>query len=257
MTVLGKTHSLPPGDQRAPAIDAPAARTPAAPISIVLIEENGLFGEGLQTLLALEPDLRILADGREVSEAEEIVRTNRPHIVLLGFDLDPSNGPAVTAAILAASPTSRVVLLHLRAGQLDLAAHVSAGASGLVLRDATMEELRSTIRTVASGVDVLPAALLTTLFAQMSHEKDRLSPASTSGRPPLTPREREVMDQILEGRSNKDIAKRLGIAVDTVKSHVHRLLQKLAVHSRVELVASARLTESASRHYAPGLASRH
>jgi len=237
-------------------IDAPTAAAPRSPISIVIIEESGLLREGLTTLVALQPDLRILAASGDIDGGKDTVRRYCPQVVLLGFDMGRADGPGTTTAILAASPASRLVLMGLRPGQADLAAHVRAGATGLVLRDATVEDLYSTIRTVALGIDVLPAALLTTLFAQMSHERDDRSPEAAKGYTRLTPRENEVMSEILEGRSNKEIAIRLHIAVDTVKSHVHRLLQKLSLRSRVEIIAQARFSETRSRHPALDLASK-
>jgi DNA-binding NarL/FixJ family response regulator len=119
----------------------------------------------------------------------------------------------------------------------DVADYVRAGASGFVMKDATFEEFFSTIRTVACGVQVLPQELTNSLFGQIVRnakggDRKRLIEAVR-----LTARERQVVDLLGDGLSNKEIASRLHIAVHTVKSHVHNVLEKLSLRSRLEVAA--------------------
>jgi DNA-binding NarL/FixJ family response regulator len=117
--------------------------------------------------------------------------------------------------------------------------YVRAGASGFIMKDASFEEFFATIRAVADGAEVLPLALTTSLFSQIVRN---VPPASRQDSPVLnavrlTARERQVVALLSEGLSNKEIAVWLGVAVHTVKSHVHNVLEKLALRSRLEVVA--------------------
>ena len=121
--------------------------------------------------------------------------------------------------------------------QGDVADYVRAGAYGFVMKDASFEEFFTTIRAVAAGVQVLPSGLTNSLFTQivLNVATEKKPKVLESVR--LTHRERQVIDLLGEGLSNKEIATRMGIAVHTVKSHVHNVLEKLALHSRLEVAA--------------------
>src|SRR6185436_14496397 len=123
--------------------------------------------------------------------------------------------------------------------QSDIIGLVRLGVSGFVLKDASIGELVSAIRSVAAGEKVLPTVLIASLFGQIvddTHRKCATSLADVK----MTNREREIVDLIAAGLSNKEIAKRLCIATDTVKSHVHNILEKLSLRSRVEIAVRAR-----------------
>jgi DNA-binding NarL/FixJ family response regulator len=118
-----------------------------------------------------------------------------------------------------------------------VANYVRAGASGFIMKDASFDEFVETIRAVAAGAEVLPQALTNTLFSQIARNAVVGSNARVLEAVRLTTREREVIDLLGEGLSNKEIATRLHIAVHTVKSHVHNILEKLALRSRLEVAA--------------------
>src|SRR5690348_3282126 len=129
--------------------------------------------------------------------------------------------------------------MDLLPAQEDVIAFIKAGANGFIVKDATIDDFVKTIRTVAEGSDVVPAALTGTL---LSHIVDQAVTRSTSAvleAVQMTKREREIMSLIAEGLSNKEIAQRLNIATYTVKSHVHNILEKLALHSRLQIAAHA------------------
>jgi len=121
----------------------------------------------------------------------------------------------------------------------DVVEFVNAGVSGFIMKDASLDDLASAIRSVARGADVLPPQMTRTLFSQIARD------AVVRGRPDtldavrMTPREREVIDLIAEGLSNKEIATRLEIATDTVKSHVRNVMEKLMLHTRLQIAAYA------------------
>jgi DNA-binding NarL/FixJ family response regulator len=127
--------------------------------------------------------------------------------------------------------------MGLLPAQEDVANYVRAGASGFIMKDASFDEFVETIRAVAAGAEVLPQALTNTLFSQIARNAVGGRNARVLEAVRLTSRERQVIDLLGEGLSNKEIATRLHIAVHTVKSHVHNILEKLALRSRLEVAA--------------------
>lgn len=219
---------------------APGAATPAgvpAPISLVLIDDNRLLREGLATMIHTQPGFRVLAASADVDEALQRVREFKPDIVLLDFGLEDHDSLSLTAMVHDEVPTARVIVMGLVAVQEDIANYVRAGASGFIMKDASFEEFFTTIRAVAGGEEILPPALTNTLFSQIVRNVSARSQAQALEAVRLTNREHQVIGLLGEGLSNKEIATRLHIAVHTVKSHVHNVLEKLALRSRLEVVA--------------------
>jgi DNA-binding NarL/FixJ family response regulator len=207
------------------------------PISLVLIDDNRLLREGIAAMIHAQPGFRVLAASADVDEALQKVRDAKPDVVLLDFGLEDHDSLSLTATVHAEVPEARVIVMGLLAVQDDVADYVKAGASGFVMKDASFEDFFATIRAVAAGAEVLPPALTNSLFAQIARNADRVPPAQVLETVRLTTREREVVGLLAEGLSNKEIAKRLGIAIHTVKSHVHNVLEKLALRSRLEVAA--------------------
>lgn len=235
-TLSGSTSSLSP--HAAPARE-PAARQVGAPLSVVLVDDNRMLREGLAAMILARRGFALLGAAGDGEAALEQVRASRPDVVLLDSGLAEHDILGLTATICAESPESQVVIMGLLLSQDDVTDLVRAGASGFVMKDASLEDLFQAIRTVAAGGKVLPAGLTTSLFTRLVTNV----PLTTRDRAPeelhLTRRERQVVDLLGAGLCNKEIATRLEIAVHTVKSHVHNVLEKLALHSRLELAASA------------------
>ncbi len=205
-------------------------------IALVLIDDNRLMREGLASMIKRQPGFKILAASADVEEALDKVRVAKPDIVLVDFGLENHDSLSLTATVHSEVPAARVIVMGLLPAQDDVADFVRAGASGFVMKDASFEEFIRTIREVAGGAEVLPAELTNSLFSQIvQNVKGSRARVMESVR--LTSRERQVVDLLGEGLSNKDIATRLHIAVHTVKSHVHNVLEKLALHSRLEVAA--------------------
>jgi DNA-binding NarL/FixJ family response regulator len=210
-------------------------------ISLVLIDDNRLLREGLAGLIREQPDFRILAASADIEEALRKAREAKPQVVLLDFGLETHDSLRLTATVRQEVPEARVIIMGLLPLQEDVAAFVRAGASGFIMKDASFKDFLRTIRAVAAGVDVLPAQLTGSLFSQITRQAVRSrGTASVLAGVRLTERERQVIDLIGEGLSNKEIATRLQIAVHTVKSHVHNILEKLALRTRLEVAAFTR-----------------
>ena len=206
-------------------------------ISLVLIDDNRLLREGLAGLIRKQPDFRILAASGDIEGALRKVREAKPRVVLLDFSLESHDSLRVTTTVRQEVPEARVIVMGLLPIQEDVAAFVRAGASGFIMKDASFDDFLRTIRAVADGADVLPPELTGSLFGQIARQ------VMSRGRTPvlegvrLTERERQVIDLLGEGLSNKEIAARLHVAIHTVKSHVHNVLEKLALHTRLEVAA--------------------
>ena len=155
----------------------------------------------------------------------------------LDFGLEDHDSLSLTMTVRAEVPSARVIVMGLLPLQEDVADYVRAGASGFVMKDASFADFFATIRAVAAGAEVLPQALTNSLFSQIARNVSANGKAKVREAVRLTKREREVIDLLGEGCSNKEIATRLSIAVHTVKSHVHNVLEKLALHSRLEVAA--------------------
>ena len=211
--------------------------TRVKPISVVLIDDNRLLREGITALIHKQPGFTVLVASADVDEALAKAREAKPEVVLLDFGLADHDSLSLTATVHSEVPGARIIVMGLMPVQEDVAHYVRAGASGFIMKDASFEDFFGTIRAVADGAEVLPQALTNSLFAQIARNAVGGSRARVLESVSLTNRERQVIDLLGEGLSNKEIATRLRIAVHTVKSHVHNVLEKLALRSRLEVAA--------------------
>ena len=184
-----------------------------------------------------QPGFKVLAASADAAEALQKVREAKPDIVLIDFGLEDHDSLSLTATVHVEVPEAKVIVMGLQPLQEDIANYVRAGASGFIMKDASFEELFTTIRAVADGAHVLPTQLTNSLFSQIVRNAGAKNKARVVEAVRLTSRERQVIDLLGEGLSNKEISGRLHIAVHTVKSHVHNVLEKLALHSRLEVAA--------------------
>lgn len=212
-------------------------------ISLVLIDDNRLLREGLASLIREQPGFLILAASADIDEALQTVREAKPTVVLLDFSLENQDSLRVTGTVHLEVPEAKVIVMGLLPAQQDIADFVTAGASGFIMKDASLEQFLDTIRAVAVGAQVLPPELTSSLFTQIAEIAVRKGKPRLMEEVGLTERERQVIDLLGEGLSNKEIAARLHIAVHTVKSHVHNVLEKLALRTRLEVAAFTRGVE--------------
>ncbi len=215
-------------------------------IRVLLIEDNRLLREGITAMLNDQPDIKATsATGN--GDAIEKAKKYNPQVVLLDLGLRSQNSLRIAEKIKKLIPKCEIVVMDLIPVQAEIVEFVKAGVSGFILKDATIDDFLHTIRSVADGKKVLPPPLTGSLFSQIveyavhSGKADRLMKAVK-----LTKRELDVVNLISRGMSNKEIATELNIAIHTVKSHVHNILEKLALRSRLEL-ASFALTEGMAR----------
>ncbi|MBB4634728.1 LuxR C-terminal-related transcriptional regulator [Longimicrobium terrae] len=206
-------------------------------ISVALIEDNRLVREGLTAMLDRTADFTVVASASSGEPAR--LRDAKPEVILLDVGLWDDDSLRVAETLKQEYPDSRVIIMDLLPVHEDIIEFVNAGVSGFILKDATFEDLVSTIRSVAEGAHVLPPQMTSSLFSQIAREAVERGRAVAMEAVKMTPREREVIGLIAEGLSNKEIAARLQIATYTVKSHVRNVMEKLALHTRLQIAAFA------------------
>jgi len=211
-------------------------------ILVLLIEDNRLVRDGLAALLDSQPDFKVVAAAEGANAGLLQVRETRPHVVLVDAGLGNQDSRRLVESLKKEAPESRVIVMDLLPAQEDVIAFIQAGASGFLVKDATTDDFVRTIRSVAQGADVVPPALHGTLLSHIVDQAVRRSTAAVLESVQMTKREREITSLIADGLSNKEIATRLHIATYTVKSHVHNILEKLALHSRLQIAAHAHKT---------------
>ncbi|WP_139417272.1 response regulator [Agromyces laixinhei] len=211
-------------------------------IRVALVDDQALFRAGVRMLIESQPDLEVIGEASDGGAAVELVRRERPDVVLMDVRMPVQDGIAATEQILAAADRDgvappRIVVLTTFDLDENAARAIRAGASGFVLKDADPEFLLAAVRTVHQGNQVIAAAATRALFAHVGRGSGRrATPAAWSE---LTPREREIFGLAARGLSNGEIAASEFLSEATVKTHVSRILAKLGLRDRVQLVVFA------------------
>lgn len=206
-------------------------------ITIAIIEDNRLVREGLTDLLNEEPDVQVVLAGTSFETAK--LKQANPRVILLDIGLQDTNCLDVAALVRREMPDSQVIVMDLLPAHEEISEFVNAGVAGFILKDATFEDFVGTIRSVAEGERVLPPRMTGALFSQIARVAVERGREAALEAVHMTPRERAVIALISEGMSNKEIAKRLDVATHTVKSHVRNVMEKLALHTRLQIAAYA------------------
>ncbi len=208
-------------------------------ILVLVIEDNRLVRDGLAALLDAQPDFKVVAAAEGANAGLLQVRETKPHVVLVDATLGNHDSHRLVESVRKEAPESKVIVMDLLPAQEDVIGFIKAGANGFLVKDATIDDFVRTIRSVAEGADVVPPALTRTLLSHIADQAVTRSTTAVLQAVQMTKREQEITSQIAEGLSNKEIAQRLNIATYTVKSHVHNILEKLALHSRLQIAAHA------------------
>ncbi len=204
-------------------------------IRVVLVDDQALFRAGVRMLLASQPDLDVVGEAGDGREAVSLVQRTRPDVVLMDIRMPVMDGLAATAEILAQPDPPRIVMLTTFDLDEAAARAIRQGASGFLLKDADPEFLLAAIRTVHAGSSVIAASATRELFEHFA-EDPKPVPVQFSA---LTEREREIFALAARGLSNSEIAAREYLSEATVKTHISRILTKLTLRDRVQLVVFA------------------
>ncbi|NLG23453.1 MAG: response regulator transcription factor [Actinomycetales bacterium] len=205
-------------------------------ISVLLADDQELVRAGLRMIVDAEPDLTVVGEAADGAEAVAQARAYRPDLILMDIQMPHVDGIAATRTVLRDNPSTKVLMLTtFDRSQLVYDALV-AGASGFLLKDAPRDQLTGGIRAVHRGEELLAPSITRRLIEEFTRA-DRLPQHPGVGA--LTEREREVLLLVARGRSNAEIAQDLFVSLQTVKTHVARLLTKLGVRDRVQAVVVA------------------
>ncbi len=200
--------------------DAPAK------IRVILADDHPVVRDGLATIVNQQTDMAVVAEAADGEEAVRLYAEHRPDVMVLDLRMPRQDGAAVVEQVLERDPKARLLIMTTYDGDEDIFRSLSRGAKGYLLKDAPRQEILLAIRAVSEGRPYTSSAVAAKALRRLS-------------KPTLTPRELDVLQQLAEGRSNKDIARRLSISEGTAKAHVKSILTKLDAMSRTEAVAVA------------------
>jgi DNA-binding NarL/FixJ family response regulator len=204
-------------------------------IRVVLVDDQALFRAGIRMLVASQPDLDVVGEAGDGQEALAVIAQSKPDVVLMDIRMPVMDGLTATAEVLKRPDPPRVVMLTTFDLDEAAARAIRQGASGFLLKDAEPEFLLAAIRTVHAGSSVIAASATRELFAHFAPETKPVPPQYAD----LTDREREIFALAARGLSNGEIAAREYLSEATVKTHISRILTKLALRDRVQLVVFA------------------
>lgn len=206
-------------------------------ITVAIIEDNRLVREGMAQMLNDLPDVEVVLAATSLET--EALKDANPRVILLDVGLQDKSSLRLAESVRQEMANTRVIVMDLLPVHEEIAQFVNAGVAGFILKDATFEDFIATIRSVAEGARVLPPRMTGTLFSQIARAAVQRGSAAALESVRMTQREREVIGLIAVGMSNKEIAQRLNIATHTVKSHVRNIMDKLALHTRLQIAAYA------------------
>ncbi|HEY6472007.1 MAG TPA: response regulator transcription factor [Acidimicrobiales bacterium] len=207
-------------------------------ITVVVADDQSLVRAGFRMILEADPDLRIVAEACDGSEAVEASRHSRPDVVLMDIRMPVMDGLEATRRIMKLPDPPRVLILTTYDTDEYVFEAIVIGASGFLLKDTAPEDLLSGIRTIANGDSLLSPSVTRRLIE--AFVQDHPTPATPpAGLQSLTERELQILQLLARGLSNAEIAEELYLSSATIKTHVARVLDKLGVRDRVQAVVVA------------------
>ena len=198
----------------------------AAKIRVILADDHPVVRDGLAAIINLQRDMQVVAEAADGEEAIALFQEHQPDVMVLDLRMPRRDGVAVVQHVLERDPGARLLIMTTYDGDEDIFRCLSQGAKGYLLKDAPRQEILAAIRAVSEDRPYASSSIAAKALQRMS-------------RPSLTQRELGVLQLLAEGRSNKDIARRLSITEGTAKTHVKSILTKLDAISRTEAVAVA------------------
>ncbi len=220
--------------------DSPAAEflTADSPIRLVIVDDHPLMRDALRALMSSLPDFVVVGEANDGLTAAKEVQLTRPDVVIMDLHLPGASGIEATRAIRENSPGTKVLVLTMLEDDDSVFSAMRAGAAGYVVKGAQQDEIVRSIRSVAAGQAVFGPSIAERIRDYFARGSARATPRAPF--PELTPREREILDLVAQGRSNSSIAQILVISTKTVSNHISAIFAKLAVADRSEAIVRAR-----------------
>jgi DNA-binding NarL/FixJ family response regulator len=207
--------------------------------SVLIADDQALVRVGLHKILDSEPDITVAGEAEDGSDAVAAARRLRPDVILMDVRMPVLDGIEATRRVVATGAATRVLILTTFGLDTYVFDALRAGASGFMLKDAPPEEIVAGVRIVANGDSLLAPAVTRSVIEEFARREEPAPAVLPPAVEELTPREREVLDLLASGLSNPEICARLVISEATAKTHVARILQKLGLRDRVQVVIYA------------------
>ena len=201
-------------------------------IHVLIADDHPLFREGLANIISMEPDFEVVGQAENMQEAITLTGSLLPDLVILDIDM-PGGGLNAAETISKASPVTKILILTASDDDDNLMAALKTGVKAYILKGVAARELIRILRAVEDGETYVPPALAASLLLEMSETEGHLK-KNTNPIDELTGREREILEGLASGLSNKEIGLKLFISEKTVKHYMTNILQKLQVRNRVE-----------------------
>jgi DNA-binding NarL/FixJ family response regulator len=219
---------------------------PAAPVRIVVADDHQIVRSGFAGLLGTQPDFTVVGIAEDGAEAVYVCRETSPDVVLMDVRMPHIDGIEATRQLTGSgsgpgSGNDRPRVLILTTFDLDEYVYdaLCAGASGFLLKDVTAEQLFDAVRVIAAGEALLAPTVTRRLISEFARQRPRTDSSRAARLATLTPREMQVLRLVAEGLSNPEIAARVTVTEETVKTHVSRVLAKLGLRDRTQAVVTA------------------
>ena len=206
-----------------------------AKIRLLLIEDNKILRSGMAALLKPHVDIKIISTSGNKESTILQIHMLKPNVILIDLGLRSRNSLHMVETVKKEFPDAKLIVMDLVPVQADILQFIKAGASGFILKDASLVDFLSTIRAVSEGEKVLPENMTESLFSQIIEFAIKKGNIKVKEAVQMTKREKEIIELISDALTNKEIASSLNISPFTVKSHVHNILEKLTLHSRLEV----------------------
>ena len=209
------------------------------PIRVLVVDDHALFRRGLEMVLSQEPDIDLVGEASDGSEAVAKAGQTLPDIVLMDVRMPKRSGIEACTAIKDIAPSAKIIMLTISDEEADLYDAIKAGAMGYLLKEISIDEVAAAIRAVHGGQSLISPSMASKLLSEFASMIKKGDSRQQVPAPKLTDREMEVLRLVAKGLNNRDIAKELFISENTVKNHVRNILEKLQLHSRMEAVVYA------------------
>ncbi len=204
---------------------------------VMLVDDHTVVRQGLRRILESDPDIEIVGEAGDGRTAVELTSQLRPHVVVMDIALPELNGIEATRQIIKRTDTARVLILSMHADDVYVRQSLKAGARGYLLKDSEDLELLKAVKAISRGGSFFSPAVSKLLLE--GYLGDSGSREVEDNLALLTDREREVLQLIAEGKTNKEIATRLSVSINTVETHRKHIMEKLDLHNTAELVRFA------------------
>jgi DNA-binding NarL/FixJ family response regulator len=199
-------------------------------IQILVVDDHPLFREGVVRTLDFEADMEIVGEATTADEARALAAELLPDVVLLDITI-PGGGLSAVATIAASSPVTRIIMLTASEAEEDVLAALKSGARGYILKGVSGPVLTGIVRSVYAGESYVTPSLAASLLSDLDRPAGGEPHTALDD---LSPREKQILEELASGQSNKEIAQLLNLSEKTVKHYMTNILQKLQVRNRVE-----------------------